>query len=56
MCILAKNIKARKAELDMEYWVLKQNLNQAKVQFKDAKRMMEAFEHWFALYPLRRQL
>ncbi|KAA3647484.1 MAG: M1 family peptidase [Bacteroidetes bacterium] len=43
--------QGEKGELDMEYWVLKQNLNQAKVQFKDAKRMMEAFEHWFGPYP-----
>lgn len=40
-----------KGELDMEYYVLKNNLEKAKVQFQDARRMMEAFEHWFGPYP-----
>ena len=40
-----------KGPLDMDYWVLKENLEKAKIQFKDAKRMMEAFEHWFGPYP-----
>jgi aminopeptidase N len=35
----------------MDYWVLKDNLEKAKVQFKDATRMMAAFEHWFGPYP-----
>ncbi|WP_194974820.1 M1 family metallopeptidase [Aquiflexum lacus] len=37
--------------LDMEYYVLRDNLEKAKVQFQDARRMMEAFEHWFGPYP-----
>jgi aminopeptidase N len=37
--------------LDMDYYVLRDNLEKAKVQFKDAKRTMEAFEHWFGPYP-----
>ncbi|WP_075352389.1 M1 family metallopeptidase [Algoriphagus marinus] len=40
-----------KGMLDMDYYVLRENLEKAKVQFKDAKRMMEAFEHWFGPYP-----
>ncbi len=40
-----------KGELDMDYYVLRDNLEKAKVQFKDAVRMMEAFEHWFGPYP-----
>ena len=40
-----------KGPLDMDYWVLKENLEKAKVQFKDATRMMKAFEHWFGPYP-----
>ena len=38
-------------ELDMDYYVLRQNLEKAKVQFKDAKRTIEAFEYWFGPYP-----
>lgn len=37
--------------LDMDYYVLKDNLEKAKVHFKDAPKMMEAFEHWFGPYP-----
>ena len=40
-----------KGPLDMDYWVLKENLEKAKIQFKDATRMMKAFEHWFGPYP-----
>ncbi|MFZ1369878.1 MAG: M1 family metallopeptidase [Ferruginibacter sp.] len=40
-----------KGKLDMDYWVLEQNLDKAKEQFKDAARMMKAFEHWFGPYP-----
>ena len=40
-----------KGMLDMDYYVLRENLEKAKVQFKDATRMMEAFEHWFGPYP-----
>lgn len=40
-----------KGELDMEYFVLRNNLEKAKVHFQDARRMMEAFEHWFGPYP-----
>jgi aminopeptidase N len=37
--------------LDMDYWVLEENLEKAKSQFADAPRMMKAFEHWFGPYP-----
>ena len=37
--------------LDMDYYVLRDNLDKAKEQFKDAARTMEAFEHWFGPYP-----
>jgi aminopeptidase N len=40
-----------KGELDMDYYVLRDNLEKAKIQFKDVPRMMEAFEHWFGPYP-----
>ncbi|PQJ20720.1 peptidase M1 [Tenacibaculum sp. SG-28] len=38
-------------ELDMTYFVLRDHLNKAKKQFKDAPKMMKAFEHWFGKYP-----
>ncbi len=37
--------------LDMNYYVLRDNLEKAKKQFKDASKMMKAFEHWFGKYP-----
>ena len=40
-----------KGALDMDYYVLKYNLEKAKKQFTDAPKMMEAFEHWFGPYP-----
>ena len=40
-----------KGKLNMSYWVLEQNLEKAKTQFKDAPKMMKAFEHWFGPYP-----
>lgn len=40
-----------KGPLDMDYWVLSENLEKAKSQFKQAPKMMEAFEHWFGPYP-----
>lgn len=43
--------KGEKGDLDMDYWVLKDNLERAKTHFKDAPKMMKAFEHWFGPYP-----
>ena len=43
--------KGEKGLLDMDFWVLKSNLEKAKVHFKDATRTMEAFENWFGPYP-----
>ena len=37
--------------LDMNYYVLKDNLEIAKEHFKDAPKMMKAFEYWFGQYP-----
>ena len=37
--------------LDMDYYVLRENEEKAKEQFKQAPMMMEAFEHWFGPYP-----
>lgn len=43
--------QGEKGKLDMDYYVLRDNLEKAKEQFKDAKRTIEAFEHWFGPYP-----
>jgi hypothetical protein len=40
-----------KGPLTMDYWVLDSNLAKAKKQFRDAPRMMKAFEYWFGPYP-----
>jgi aminopeptidase N len=40
-----------KGDLDLDYYVLKGNLEKAKKHFKDAPKMMKAFEHWFGPYP-----
>jgi len=43
--------KGEKGDLDLNYYVLKGNLEKAKEHFKDAPKMMKAFEHWFGPYP-----
>lgn len=41
-----------KGELDLGYWVLRENLSKAKEHFpKNVNPMLEAFEHWFGPYP-----
>ena len=43
--------KGEKGNLDCDYYVLKENLEKAKVQFKQAPMMLAAFEYWFGPYP-----
>ncbi len=43
--------EGEKGELDMDYYVLRENLEKAVKQFAEAGRMMKAFEHWFGPYP-----
>ena len=43
--------KGEKGNLDMDYWVLEENLEKAKTHFADAPRMIKAFEYWFGPYP-----
>jgi aminopeptidase N len=43
--------KGENGNLDMDYWVLEENVDKAKKQFADAPKMMKAFEHWFGPYP-----
>ena len=40
-----------KGPLDCNYYVLKEDLEKAKIQFKQAPMMLAAFEHWFGAYP-----
>lgn len=43
--------QGEKGTLDMDYWVLRENLDKAKKQFKEGKRTIEALEYWFGPYP-----
>lgn len=43
--------KGEKGDLDCVYYVLRENLDKAKEQFKQVGPMMKAFEHWFGPYP-----
>ena len=43
--------EGEKGPLDMDYYVLRDHLEKAKKQFKDAPKMMKAFEHWFGPFP-----
>ncbi|MEJ2584333.1 MAG: M1 family metallopeptidase [Robiginitalea sp.] len=40
-----------KGVLDLDYYVLPENLDKAKIQFQQVPRMLEAFEYWFGPYP-----
>jgi aminopeptidase N len=40
-----------KGNLDCDYYVLRDDLDKAKIHFKDVPRMLKAFEHWFGPYP-----
>lgn len=43
--------KGEKGSLDCNYYVLKDDLEKARIQFKQATMMLEAFEHWIGPYP-----
>jgi aminopeptidase N len=47
----SEKYKGEKGILDCDYYVLPENLEKAKIQFQDVKRMLAAFEHWFGPYP-----
>jgi aminopeptidase N len=47
----SEKYKGEKGNLDCTYYVLKDNLAKAKIQFQDVPRMLKAFEHWFGPYP-----
>lgn len=43
--------KGEKGVLDLDYYVLRYNLDKARKQFQDVPKMLDAFEHWFGPYP-----
>lgn len=47
----SEKFKGEKGDLDCSYYVLRENLTKAKTHFKDATRMLKAFEYWFGPYP-----
>ncbi|WP_299466351.1 M1 family metallopeptidase [uncultured Microscilla sp.] len=47
----SEKYEGEKGTLDCNYYVLKYNLEKAKKQFKQVKKMLTAFEHWFGPYP-----
>ena len=46
-----ETFEGESGDLDMDYWVLRENEAKAREQFKEAPLMMKAFEHWFGPYP-----
>ncbi|WP_392437988.1 M1 family metallopeptidase [Cruoricaptor ignavus] len=40
-----------KGKLDLDFWVLRENLEKAKKQFQQVKPMLAAMEFWFGPYP-----
>jgi aminopeptidase N len=47
----ADTFKGEKGLLNCDYYVLRDNLEKAKIQFRQAPMMLAAFEHWFGPYP-----
>ncbi len=43
--------QGEKGILDCDYYVLSYNLDKAKLQFREVKRMLDALEYWFGPYP-----
>jgi aminopeptidase N len=48
---IAEVYHGEKGDLDCDYYVLRDNLEKAKLQFRQAPMMLKAFEHWFGPYP-----
>lgn len=44
-------LRGERGVLDLNYYVLPENLAKAKTQFQQVKGMLRAFEHWFGPYP-----
>ena len=47
----ADTVNGELGKLDLDYYVLPYNLEKAKEQFAQAKKMIKAFEYWFGPYP-----
>lgn len=47
----SENYKGLKGNLDLHYWVLKQDSTKAKTQFTQVPQMLKAFEYWMGPYP-----
>ena len=47
----SEKYNGEKGILDLDYYVLRDNLEKAKDQFKQVPMMLDAFEHWFGPYP-----
>jgi len=47
----AEVYNGEKGKLNCDYYVLKENMEKARVHFKQAPMMLAAFEHWFGPYP-----
>lgn len=47
----SEKFNGEKGVLDCDYWVLRDNLEKAKVHFRQVPLMLKAFEHWFGPYP-----
>lgn len=43
--------QGEKGKLDLNYFVQPQNLEKAKIQFRQVNMMLQAFEYWFGPYP-----
>ncbi len=47
----AESFKGEKGILTCDYYVLKEDLEKARLQFSQVKDMLKAFEYWFGPYP-----
>ena len=47
----AEIFNGEQGPLDCDYYVLRSNLEKARVQFRQVPMMLAAFEHWFGPYP-----
>jgi len=43
-----------KGKLTLDYYVLRENLDKAKAQFEQVKKVLKSFEYWFGAYPFYR--
>lgn len=46
-----ENYKGEMGNLDCDFWVMPYHLEKAKVQFTQAGKMLDCFEHWFGPFP-----